>query len=120
MKRIILIILVFVLLLCTTIAFADQIPFSDISQQQWNDSIKKAYDLGIVQGYDNGKFQPNAPITRVEFAVMLQRTLKLSDEKCKFTDVPGWARGAVGALNKLGIIQGCTDTKFEPNQQLTR
>jgi hypothetical protein len=102
------------------------VEWSDI-QGHWAQAyIERAADFGIINGYADGSFRPNNPVTRVEFAAMLVRALDLPTEPrgpVSFTDagsVPGWASGYVAAAAKAGIIAGYTDGTFRPNASINR
>ncbi len=50
----------------------DQTGFTDVDASHWAAAyIRTAFSLGIVNGYDDGSFQPNTPLTRAEFVKML-------------------------------------------------
>lgn len=89
-------------------------------------SIELAVHGGLVNGYNDGSFRPDALITRAEMSVMISRALgagldgssqtQFADDK----DIPHWAKGAVEAIRKLGIIQGRGGNQFAPNESATR
>ena len=83
--------------------------------------------LGVVAGFEDGSFQPNGTVTRAQMAKMIYvlRTGK-SDasaynyDKTSFTDINGhWARGYIKYCQSLGIIAGKSNTKFDPNGNVT-
>ncbi|WP_307475155.1 S-layer homology domain-containing protein [Paenibacillus harenae] len=89
-------------------------------------AVAQALQAGIIHGYEDGSFRPNAPITRSEMAAIISSALKLSIEKVDVTGfadndmIPAWARGAVEALHQLGLIQGKGDNAFDPSGKTTR
>ncbi|MEK5233390.1 S-layer homology domain-containing protein [Lysinibacillus sp. FSL K6-0232] len=89
-------------------------------------AVAQAVQAGIVDGYNDGSFRPNAQITRVEIAVMIARALKLqlnANTTTGFADdeaIPQWAKGAVEAIRKLGIVDGRGGNRFVPNETATR
>jgi uncharacterized protein YcfL len=88
-------------------------------------SIKRAIEEGIIQGYPDQTFRPNNPISRAEFITMLVRALDLPGETdaLTFTDeqkIGAWARTAVTAAVKAGIINGYQDGSFRPTSSITR
>jgi chondroitin AC lyase len=89
-------------------------------------AVTKAVEAGIVGGYDDGSFRPEARITRAEMASMSARALELSLDEggtTSFADdgvIPEWAKGAVNVIHKLGIVSGRGDNKFVPNDTATR
>ncbi|SFE81085.1 S-layer homology domain-containing protein [Paenibacillus algorifonticola] len=99
--------------------------FNDISGHWAEANIKKAIGAGIVSGYPDGSFKPNATVTRAEFAVMLMNTLKPQEEGAPltFTDtatIGAWAQKAVAQAVQAGITKGYADGAFHPNAQITR
>ena len=83
--------------------------------------------LGIVEGFEDGSFQPNGTVTRAQMAKMIYvlRTgnsdaSAYNDEKSSFTDINGhWARGYIKYCQSLGIIAGKSNTKFVPNEKVS-
>ncbi len=89
-------------------------------------AVAQLVTAGIVNGYDDGSFRPNAYITRAEMATMIARALLLPSyawEKTSFADdhdIPQWAKGAVAALHDSSIINGRGNNKFLPNEMASR
>ncbi|TYP78233.1 InlB B-repeat-containing protein [Paenibacillus methanolicus] len=88
-------------------------------------SIRQALAGGIVSGYEDGTFKPNATVTRAEFAVMLVKALQPQAEEAQlaFTDVGQigvWAKAAVARAVKAGILSGLPDGTFRPNAAISR
>lgn len=99
--------------------------FSDVSSGFWAYSyIELLASKGIVNGFPNGTFQPNAEVTRAQFVKMLVLTLGLQPGTgaTTFTDVPStaWYAPYVSAAVQDGLVAGLTPTTFGPNQPLTR
>lgn len=75
-------------------------------------AIAQAVQAGIISGYEDCTFRPDAEITRPEMTVMIAQALGQSVEAIKATgfaddqDIPEWAKGAVAAMKKLGLIEG--------------
>ncbi|MFU1797899.1 fibronectin type III domain-containing protein [Paenibacillus azoreducens] len=105
-----------------TLTFIDQDQIGTWAKQ----SVAEAVKAGIVSGYGDGSFRPNAQITRAEMAVMIARAMKLplkTKMKTGFTDdeaIPEWARGSVEAIRGLGITSGREGNKFVPEDMSTR
>ncbi|MFC4306858.1 polysaccharide lyase family 8 super-sandwich domain-containing protein [Cohnella boryungensis] len=103
-------------------AFTDEAAIGGWAKQ----AIANAVEAGIVSGYANASFRPTAIITRAEMAAMIARALKLSAEAGATTgfaddkDIPKWAKGAIEAVRKLGIVNGRSNNKFVPNGTATR
>jgi len=89
-------------------------------------AVAQAVKAGIIKGNEDGTFRPNAEITRSEMAVMVTRALNLTTESNAATsfaddkDIPTWAKGAVAALLKMGIIDGEGRNKFDPQDKISR
>ena len=103
-------------------AFTDQ---ADIKVDA--DVVDTLVSLGIVEGFEDGSFQPNGTVTRAQMAKMIYvlRTgnsdaSAYNDEKSSFTDINGhWARGYIKYCQSLGIIAGKSNTKFVPNEKVS-
>ena len=91
------------------------------------DVVDTLVSLGIVEGFEDGSFQPNGTVTRAQMAKMIYvlRTgnsdaSAYNDEKSSFTDINGhWARGYIKYCQSLGIIAGKSSTVFAPNATVT-
>lgn len=99
--------------------------FEDVSKHWASDAISRAAAKGIVNGYADGSFKPDEPMTRLQFAAMLVRALGLQEEPSKRTftdqaDVPAWAEGELGAALDAGILQGYEDESLRPNASMNR
>jgi hypothetical protein len=109
----------------TTTNPTTEVKFSDIAKHWAEASIKQAVISGIVKGYTDGTFRPNATVTRAEFAVMLMNALKPQGNgaELKFTDnvkIGAWAQKAVAQAVQADIIKGNKDGSFRPNAEVTR
>ena len=100
--------------------------FSDVSSSDWyGTTVATLADMGIVKGYEDGTFRPNAPITRAEFAAIATRFFEETGatyEPGTFTDVTGdeWFAGAIMDAVNLGLIGGYEDGTVRPNNNITR
>ncbi len=99
--------------------------FSDVPATYWGyDAITNLSSRGIVSGYPDGTFEPDASITRAEFATMLAKalSLKTTGTTAQFTDVTAdaWYYGAVNAAASAGLVSGTGDNLFAPNALITR
>ena len=99
--------------------------FSDVPASYWAYAdIETLAGRGIVGGFPDGTFRPNAPVTRAQFIKMLDLTLGLAPGTgaSPFTDVPSsaWYAPYVAAAVKAGIVSGLSPTTFGPNETLTR
>ncbi|MFG1735571.1 Ig-like domain-containing protein [Paenibacillus sp. 843] len=89
-------------------------------------AVSQAVQAGIIRGYQDGSFRPNAKMTRAEMAAMIANALELSTEDIpttSFSDdkvIPAWAKSSVEALKELGIVKGIGAGDFNPSAQTTR
>ncbi len=99
-------------------------PYSDVESDMWyNNAISTLTNAGILTGYEDGSFQPNAPITRAEFAAMAARFSDVEyDGGNSFSDVSDsyWAARYIALAEYLGWINGYPDGTFRPAQNITR
>ena len=97
--------------------------FDDVTEGMWcNKSISTMAKLGIVKGRSTNRFDPNANITRAEFAAICARfDTGLTNGDSNFTDISGhWAEAEIKRAASLGWIRGCTDGSFCPDTYITR
>lgn len=101
-------------------------PFSDVSptKDAWcYTQVMKAYEAGLINGYGNGLFGKNDPITRGQIVQILYNYY---GEDCGtnsgFSDVPSsaWYARAVTWASKNGVVSGYSNSTFGPNNKLTR
>lgn len=97
--------------------------YSDVPDTAWySTAVSTLSKMGVISGYPDGTFRPNAPITRAEFAAMIARfdeTAKSADTP--FTDISGhWAENAIGKAYGNGWVEGSSKTVFCPESNLTR
>lgn len=95
--------------------------FADVDAGSWySGAVSWAVDQGLVSGYSDNTFQPDAVITRAEFAVMINQILKLQPQgNASFSDVArdAWYYDAVTALAEAGLVDG---SAFRPDEAITR
>ncbi|MBQ4557419.1 MAG: S-layer homology domain-containing protein [Clostridia bacterium] len=97
--------------------------FSDIATERWsNSAISTMANGGYVVGRPGGKFDPEAPITRAEFATMAVRFASLMDTSgSSFSDISGhWAENYILKAATAGWINGYPDGSFKPDAYITR
>ena len=97
--------------------------FTDVVDGQWcNKSVSTMAKLGIVKGRTAEIFDPYAPITRAEFAVICARfDTKQTNGNNNFSDISGhWAEAEIKRAAALGWIAGYADGTFRPNDYITR
>lgn len=97
--------------------------FTDVTADMWcNKSISTMASLGIVKGRTANFFDPDANITRAEFAAICARfDTNRTDGDSSFTDISGhWAEAEIERAATLGWIQGYSDHTFRPDNYITR
>lgn len=105
---------------------AAAIAFKDITTHWAKSSIERAAALGIITGYDDGTFRPQAKVTRAEFTAMITRAFALQSTNGvtpKFADadkIPSWASTFVAEAAAAGVVSGFADGTFRPDQLITR
>ena len=97
--------------------------FTDVNEGEWyNTAISTLVKLGIVNGRTPDAFEPNAPITRAEFATICARfddsDYSITDT---FTDISThWAVSYIRESAARGWIKGYEDNTFRPDRLITR
>ena len=101
-------------------------PFSDISQDDWyNNAVSVINRMGILSGYADGSFRPNAPVTRAEMSTIAATFALLENAPIytdtTFSDISGhWAKEYIEIASSVGWVQGYDDGSFQPNAPITR
>ena len=98
--------------------------FEDVKTDYWfYKEVETLYNIGIVDGTDEHKFSPDAPVTRAEFAVIAARFADLDYEGGNiFDDVPNghWAYSYINAAANAGWVKGYPDGSFRPDEPISR
>lgn len=119
--------------------------FPDVLPEYWaSGSIIWAAQRGLFSGYEDGRFLPRRPITRVQAVVVLEAALaaeqaseavsapeaqsadqqRLSRVSQAFSDadkIPAYAKEAIGSALQSGLLETLSEPRiFNPNQSLTR
>ncbi|WP_409343706.1 S-layer homology domain-containing protein [Paenibacillus sp. MBLB4367] len=103
----------------------DPLNFKDVQAGHWAANyIKIATKHGYFNGFEDGTFRPEAPVTRGELAAVMARFLKLdtgSSSTAHFSDVVGhWSAAAVEALYRGKFLSGYPDGTFKPQNDIIR
>lgn len=101
----------------------DRSPYPDVSAGDWyNKAIATLSRMGILSGYEDGSFRPNATVTRAEFAAMAARfDTEAKPVDTPFTDLNGcWAADEIAKAYGKGWVNGYGDNTFRPNGPITR
>ncbi|MBP1962785.1 S-layer homology domain-containing protein [Paenibacillus aceris] len=113
---------------------AGQNPFADVAAGSWyEDTVKKAFAAGLINGVSDDAFAPETNITREEMTAMLMRAkaqatgTKVEDmtasTSIQFSDegaVSDWAKKVVGLAVGSGLMNGRTEQEFAPQEHATR
>ena len=98
--------------------------YVDVTANDWfNNAVSTLSNAGILNGYPDGTFLPNEPISRAEFTVIAERFFKseYTGTDDYFTDISDhWARESINAAYEDGIVSGFPDNTFRPDQNITR
>lgn len=109
--------------------------FSDVQVSQWfAGAIGAAAEAGLVQGFEDGTFQPNALVTKQQMAVTLAKAIALVKREQNSAvnsqqleavfkdaaDIAGWAKDAVVQVYDAGIVHGDSQGLFQPAKPSTR
>lgn len=100
--------------------------FSDVTSGDWfNVTVSSLAQMGVIAGYEDGSFRPNAPITRAEFAAIATRFSAergVTYNEGLFADITGdeWFADVVAAAADRGLLGGYPDGTVRPNATITR
>ena len=99
--------------------------FSDVSADKWyNNAVSTLCHMGVLGGYSDGTFRPNAPITRAEFAKIAVSFAQTNGSAVYsyFTDVKttDWFAPYVTTAKDSSLIEGYSDGSFKPENRITR
>lgn len=105
--------------------------FTDVPKDAWYfNYVEVCAQLGVVNGYGDGTFNPNALISRQEMAAIIYRTTNIMQNSLApvnqaktfddDADIDDYAKTAVSSLQQAGLISGTSETTFEPKAGCTR
>lgn len=121
LRKVLSLIMAIAMIMTASSAFA----FNDVTvDDDAYEAITGLSALNIINGYEDGSFQPEGKITRAEFATIIMRTLGMdvsSKTNTVFEDVTSehWASGAIQQAYGAGIVNGRTATIFDPEAEVT-
>ena len=99
------------------------VSYADVTSKQNEEAIEVLKTVGIMTGDENGKFNPDAKVTRNEMAVVMCNLLDYTVASYKgtspFTDVPEWAEPYVAACYTNGITSGYDKVTYGGNDTVT-
>ena len=97
-------------------------PFADIHKNDWfYDSVKYAYENGLMKGISNTEFAPDSDVTRAMFVTVIYRMENEPQaDRCDFTDVASgsYYEKAVAWANANGIVSGISEKRFARTSRL--
>lgn len=106
----------------------------DLTGYLYEKEMRELIELGVLNGYPDGTYQPKSEVTRAEFAKMVVKSFELESNiqsaeftsaaatELTFTDVPAdqWYAGPILDAVKAGIANGFPNNTFKPNALITR
>ncbi|MCD1261707.1 S-layer homology domain-containing protein [Paenibacillus athensensis] len=104
----------------------DPASFGDTGSHWASGYIGALASLGIINGYEDGSFRPDASISRAEMVIIFSRVLNLglmaTGATDSFEDVSGdyWAKDAIQQAYDARLVNGVTSTTFEPQSAASR
>jgi hypothetical protein len=102
-----------------------QTTFSDVQSNYWAAPfIQELSQRGVIAGFTDGRFRPDEPVTRAQFAAMVNKAFSKAPQRqaIRFVDVPSnfWASSAIQQAYTIGFLSGYPGNRFEPNQAIPR
>lgn len=102
-----------------------QTAFPDVPSSYWAAPfIQELVNRGIIAGFPDGTFRPEDPVTRAQFAAMINKAFPKSPirEGVNFNDVPStyWGYQAIQQSYRSGFLAGYPDGNFQPEQNIPR
>ncbi len=101
------------------------IRFNDVADDAWYaQAVNAMAALGAINGYTDGSFRPNNPVTRAELVTIAMNLFdqQVADAACSFIDVPAgyWAYDNIAKAVALGYLAGYEDQSFKPDNYIIR
>lgn len=105
-------------------AFA-QTRFTDVPSGYWAERfITDLAARDIIAGFPDGSFQPNAPVTRAQYAAMVRQAFNQANIRgsVSFVDVASdyWATPAINEAYSMGFLSGYPGNIFRPSENIPR
>jgi hypothetical protein len=106
--------------------------FNDVQPSDWfAGAVSTAFKAGLINGYEDGAFRPNANMTREQMVAMMIRAIKAGGKEIQtdqallnrfadLSDIADWSRDAVSQALTAGLIKGISDKTFAPGEPATR
>lgn len=101
------------------------VSFSDVPSNYWAQGfIQELASRNIIKGFPDGSFRPNAPVTRAQFAAMLNQAIDKAPIRASinFADIPTnfWAAPAIQKAHTIGFMSGYPNNLFKPSENISR
>ncbi|CAA9229103.1 FOG: PKD repeat [uncultured Coleofasciculus sp.] len=101
------------------------VSFSDISSSYWaRDFITQLAARDIIAGFPDGRFRPNEPVTRAQFAAMIRKAFNKNKVRnaISFRDISSnyWASSHIREAYEMGFLDNVSGDEFSPNRRLSR
>jgi uncharacterized lipoprotein YddW (UPF0748 family) len=124
-RSLLLLLFSFTLTLLQPLPGYSQMQLTDLQNHWAKDCIQQLAQQGIISGYPDRTFRPNQPVTRAEFAAILNQAFPNASvvrNPIDFTDVPSnfWARDAIRKTYQTNFLSGYPNRIFQPNQKIPR
>ena len=129
LKRALSLALAFVMVMSMMVVGAGAVSIDDFSDKDQivnTEAVMTMVSLGVINGKDDGSYDPTGIVTRAEMAKLISVTLNggkdptLGAITANFTDTKGhWAESYIAYVASLGIVDGRGDGTFGPNDQVT-
>lgn len=99
--------------------------FQDVAPNYWAKTyIEALASKGVIAGFPDGTFKPNQPVTRAQFAAIINKAFspQPTRQAINFRDVRTnfWAYGAIQTATRGAFLAGYPDRTFKPQQQIPR
>lgn len=104
---------------------AENMIFTDVSEShKYYEGIQALTAAGVIVGFEDGTFKPDATVTRGQAAKMIAGALKLDtlnvkDPSFKDVTIKNHYYGPIAALTATGFLKGHADKTFRPNEKIT-
>jgi hypothetical protein len=102
-----------------------QTSFSDVQSNYWaSQFIQELSRRGVIAGFPDGTFRPEEPVTRAQFAAMINKAFQkqVIRQPINFNDVASnyWAYNAIRQAYTIGFLSGYPGNNFRPNEAIPR
>ena len=97
--------------------------YPDVPSTSWyNNAISTLTNAGVIVGYEDGLFRPDAPMTRAEFCTVIGRYFALMEGRgIDYADIHAhWAEEIIRSVTVYGFVEGYEDGTFRPDSYLQR